>query len=90
MVFSSPEPKAHKVSLKYTSRAGVRANVRPRFMRAFKHDYLRNQWAIVTRFYLKHHWGGGKPVLCFRPDRIGALVSKATDSSHRVIIMGKT
>ena len=25
-VFSSPEPKAHKVSLEYSSRAGVRAS----------------------------------------------------------------
>ena len=44
---------------------------------------------IATKFYLKHHWGGGKAALCFRPDRIGTLVSMATDSSHRVI-MGKT
>ena len=44
---------------------------------------------IVTRFYLKHHWGGGKAALCFGPDRIGTLVSMATDSSHTVI-MGKT
>ena len=44
---------------------------------------------IVTKFYLKHHWGGGKAALCFWPDRIGTLVSMATDSSHRVI-MGKT
>ena len=44
---------------------------------------------IVTRFYLKHHWGGGKATLCFWPDRIGNLVSMPTDSSHRVI-MGKT
>ena len=44
---------------------------------------------IVTRFYLKHHWGGGKAALCFGPDRIGTLVSMATDSSHRVI-MGRT
>ena len=35
---------------------------------------------IITRFYLKHHWGGGKAVLCFRPDRIGTLVSMVTDS----------
>ena len=41
---------------------------------------------IVTRFYLKHHWGGGKAAICFGPDRIGTLVSMATDSSHRVII----
>ena len=44
---------------------------------------------IIIRFYLKHHWGGGKAALCFRPDRIGTLVSMATDSSHWVI-MGKT
>ena len=45
--------------------------------------------SIVTRFYLKQHWGGGKAALCFRPDRIGTVVSMATDSSHRVL-MGKT
>ena len=44
---------------------------------------------ITTKFYLKHHWGGGKPVVDFGPDRIRTLVSMATDSSHRVI-MGKT
>ena len=42
---------------------------------------------ILTRFYLKHHWVGGKAALCFRPDRIGTLVSIATDSSHRVIMV---
>ena len=41
---------------------------------------------ILNRFYLKHHWDGGKAALCFRPDRIGTLVSMATDSSHRVIM----
>ena len=43
---------------------------------------------IATKCYLRHHWGGGKTALGFRPDRIGTLVSMATDSSHRVI-MGK-
>ena len=43
---------------------------------------------IPTKFYLKHHWGGGKAASGFWPDRIGTLVSMATDSSHRVI-MGK-
>ena len=41
------------------------------------------------KFYLKHHWGGGKASVGFDPDRIRTLVSMATDSSHRVI-MGKT
>ena len=43
---------------------------------------------IVTKFYLNHHWGGGKASLGSGSDRIGTLVSMATDSSHRVI-MGK-
>ena len=43
---------------------------------------------IATNFYLKHHWGGGKAVLGFGLDRIGTLVSMATDSSYRVL-MGK-
>ena len=43
-------------------------------------------WPVTTKFYLKHHWGGGKAALGFGPDRIGTLVSMATDSSHRVII----
>ena len=45
---------------------------------------------IATKFYLKHHWGGGKAALGFGPDRIRTLVSMATDSSHRVIMGGKS
>ena len=41
---------------------------------------------MAIKFYLKHHWGGGKAALGFWPDGIGTLVSMATDSSHRVII----
>ena len=43
---------------------------------------------IATKFYLKHHWGRGTAALGFEQDRIGTLVSMATDSSHWVI-MGK-
>ena len=43
---------------------------------------------ITTEFYPKHHWGGGKAAFGFGLDRIRALGSMATDSSHRVI-MGK-
>ena len=39
---------------------------------------------IATKFYLKHHWVGGKDALGFGPDRIRSLVSMATNSSHRV------
>ena len=37
---------------------------------------------IAIKFYLKHHWGGGKASVAFDPDRIRTLVSMATDSSH--------
>ena len=43
---------------------------------------------IAMKFYLKDYLGGGKAALGFGPDRIGTLVSMATDSSQRVI-MGK-
>ena len=38
--------------------------------------------SITTKFYLKHHWGGGKAALGFDADQIRTLVSMATDSSH--------
>ena len=44
---------------------------------------------IAIKFYLKHHWGGGKAAWGFGADQIRILVSIATVSSHRVI-MGKT
>ena len=44
---------------------------------------------IASKFYLKHHWGEGKAALGFDQDRIGTVVSMATDSSH-CVIMGKT
>ena len=56
----------------------------------FKHKYIRIQRVDGNSiFYLKHHWGRGKTTLGFGQDRIGTLVSMATDSSHR-IIMGKS
>ena len=39
-------------------------------------------WPIGMKFYLKHHWGGGKAPVGFDPDWIRTLVSMATDSSH--------
>ena len=41
---------------------------------------------IATKFYLKHHWVGGKAALGFGSDQIRTLVSMATESSHRVIM----
>ena len=36
---------------------------------------------IATKFYLKHHWVGGKDALGFGPD-----LTMETDSSHKVIM----
>ena len=41
------------------------------------------------KFYLKHHWGGGKASVGFDLDLIRILVSMTTVSSHRVTV-GKT
>ena len=78
-------------SLQYTGRAGVRAFVRPsvRVLTLSNKNISATSWPIEMKFYLKHHWGGGKGSVGFGPDRIRTLVSIATDSSHRVI-MGKT
>ena len=46
-------------------------------------------WQIGMKFDLKHHWGGGKDSVVFDPDWIRTLVSMATDSSHRVIMVKK-
>ena len=43
--------------------------------------------SIATKYYLKHHLGGGLAALGFWPDRIRTLVSMATESSHRVIMV---
>ena len=38
------------------------------------------------KFYLKHHWGGGKASVGFDLDLIRNLVSMATLSPHRVTV----
>ena len=43
--------------------------------------------SIATKFYLKHHLGGGLAALAFGPDRVRTLVSMATESSHMVIMV---
>ena len=76
--FSSPEPKVDPAS--------VRPSVRP--LTFSNSNISATSGPTVTKFYLNHHWGGKKAALGFGPDRIGTLVSMATDSSHRDI-MGK-
>ena len=67
--------------------ASVRLCVRPFTFSNMNISVTR--WPIGMKFYLKHHWVGGKALVGFHPDQIRTLVSMATDSSHRVI-MGKT
>ena len=55
----------------------------------FKLEYLRNRLANRNKILSEPSLGWGKGYLGFGPDRIGTLMSMATDSSHRVI-MGKT
>ena len=87
-VFSSPEPKSHGELIVYQSsrRPSVRACVRA--FTLLNINISETSGPIATKFYQKHHWGGGKAASGFWPNWIGTLVSMATDSSHRVI-MGK-
>ena len=88
-IFSSPEPKAHGELIVYQSswRPSVRACVRASTL--LNKNISETSRPVATKFYLKHHWGGGKAALGFEQDWIGTLGSMATDSSHWVI-MGKT
>ena len=45
---------------------------------------------ITVKFYLKHHWAGGKAPVGFDSDWIRTLVSMATNSSHRDIMTKTT
>ena len=71
--------------------ASVRASVHPseRLLTLSNMKISEPSWPIEIKFYLKHHWSGGKAAASFGPDRIGTLVSMAKNSSHRVI-MGKS
>ena len=85
--FYSRQCFSAQVSLKYTSQAGVRPSMRPS-VHVSNMIISTSSRPFLTIFYPKHHWGGGKAALGFRPDRIETLVSMETDSSNRVI-MGK-
>ena len=75
------------MSLQDGSQAGVRPCVRP-CVNTFKHEYLRNQKSDRNQILSDVSLGRGKAELGFVPDRVGTLVSMATDSSH-MVMMGK-
>ena len=66
-------------------RADVRVSVRVSTLSNM--NISKTNGSIATKFYLKHHWGRGLNALGFGPDRIRTLVSMATESSHRVIMV---
>ena len=86
LIFSSPEPKAHGELIVYQSSRRLSVCVCVCVFTFSNMNISETSWPIATKFYLKHHWVGGKDALGFGPDRIRTLVSMATDSSHRVII----
>ena len=51
-------------------------------------NIFENSESITIKFYLKQHWYGRKAAERLLANQIIALVSMATDSSHRAI-MGK-
>ena len=55
----------------------------------FRLDLSGTNRPILIKFYQKHHLDEENPALGFGPNQIRALVSMASDNSHRVI-MGKT
>ena len=65
-VFSSPEPKAHNVSLQDWTHPGVRPLQRyyvrssVRVSRISNMNISETSWPIAIKFYLKHYWGGGR------------------------------
>ena len=87
-IFSSPEPKAHGELIVYQSSRRLSVCLSVCVFTFSNMNISETSGPIATKFYLKHHWVGGKDALSFGPDRIRTLVSMATDSSHRVI-MGK-
>ena len=69
--------------------SGVRRHRRRRRQPFSNMNISEARKPIAIKFYLKHHWGGGKAAWGFGADQFRTLVSMATDSSPRVI-MGKT
>ena len=84
LVFSS---QGELIVYQSSRRQCVRASVRPGTLSNINISVTSR--LIRMKFYLKHHWGGGKASVGFYSGWVRTLVSMAADSSHRVI-MGKT
>ena len=87
-LISSPEPKAQGELIVYQSSRRLSVCLSDCVSTFSNSNISATSEPIVTKFYLNHHWCVGKAALGLGPDRIGTLVSMATDNSHTVI-MGK-
>ena len=75
----------YRSSRRPSARASVHASVRVSILSNM--NISKTNGSIATKFYPKNHWGGGLNARGFGPDRIRTLVSMATESSHRVIMV---
>ena len=75
----------YRSSRRPSVRASIRASIRVSTLSNM--NISETNGSIANKFYLKHHWGGGLAALGFGPDQIRTLVSMATESSHRVIMV---
>ena len=73
-IISSPEPKAHCELIVYQSirRLSVSLSVSQSVCLStlLNINISETSGPIATKFYLKHHFGGGKAALGFEQDRI--------------------
>ena len=60
---------------------------RPSSSSTFSNMNISATSGLITMKYQKHHSDGGKAALGFGPDQIKTLVSMATDSLHRAIMV---
>ena len=68
VIFSSPEPKAHGELIVYQSNRRPSARCVCASVRLSTLSNMiisTTSRPIPTKFYLKHHWGGGKAALGF-------------------------
>ena len=69
-IFSSPEPKAQGELIVYQSSLRLSVCLAVCLWTFSNSNISATSGPIITKFYLNHHWGGGKAALGFGPDRL--------------------
>ena len=85
-IFGPPEPKAHKVSLKYNKAPSTMHLFLCLCVHTFEQEYLKDWLANLDKISQVPSLGGELAVLGFGADLVRSLVSTATRRSHRHII----